>query len=292
MSAVDLATATAPVHAHVFLGENLTVTGRLRDSPLPPSIVSVEYRRVTRARGSLPGAALWRSSVGPEKLAAISKTASPMYAVVPLDGLSTLVPTSVAWGVDATPGILRRLAPATAPTIDPAAAAAELDAIPVHKTIDPPTVAQVEAVRPQSVDVNRALSALGVASVAEARWPVGAVTAVAVSLRRVIRPSDAVQRPGGPLTGGLESLRPYLVASLDPAKTIFPMVNRRISAISVEQAGGLDDIMAFPDLSEPTYPASPRFQTTGFCLSSTECPRTPRRSSSRTGRSSMGFSSG
>ena len=254
VSAVDLATATAPVHAHVFLGENLTVTGRLRDSPLPPSIVSVEYRRVTRARGSLPGAALWRSSVGPQKLAAISKTASPMYAVVPLDGLSTLVPTSVAWGVDATPGILRRLAPATAPTIDPAAAAAELDAIPVHKTIDPPTVAQVEAVRPQSVDVNRALSALGVASVAEARWPVAQVTAVAASLAgRVIRPSDAVQRPGGPLTGGLESLRPYLVASLDPAKTIFPMVNRRISAISVEQAGGLDDIMAFPDLSEPTY---------------------------------------
>ena len=53
LSAADLVTSTAPVHARVFVGENLTITGRLRQSPLPPSIVSVEYRRVTRARGKL-----------------------------------------------------------------------------------------------------------------------------------------------------------------------------------------------------------------------------------------------
>jgi hypothetical protein len=285
VSAVDLATATAPLHSHVFLGENLTVTGRLRDSPLPPSIVSIEYRRVTRARGSLPGATLWRSAVGPLKLDAIAKTASPMYAVVPLDGLSTLVPTSVAWGVDAAPGILQRLAPATAQTVAPAVAAAELDAIQVHKTFDPPTVAEVEAVRPHAVKVNLALSALGVAPLAaqpptppsahglfgevldtavraveriipgmEQRPLEEQITAVAASLAgRVIRQGDAVQLPGSQLDGGLEALRPYLVASLDPAKTILPMVNHRISAISAAQAGHLDDIMAFPDLSSPTY---------------------------------------
>ena len=34
-----------------------------------------------------------------------------------------------------------------------------------------------------------------------------------------------------------------------------PMVNRRISAITDAQAAGFDDIMAAPDLSEPTYQA-------------------------------------
>src|SRR4029453_9766131 len=49
----DLWTAPAPVHARVFVGDNLTITGRLRRSPLPPSIASVEYRRVPRERGRL-----------------------------------------------------------------------------------------------------------------------------------------------------------------------------------------------------------------------------------------------
>jgi hypothetical protein len=254
VSAVDLATATAPLHSHVFLGDNLTVTGRLRDSPLPPSIVSVEYRRMTRARGSLPGAALWRSTVGPLKLDAIAKTASPMYTVVPLDGLSTLVPTSVAWGVEAAPGILQRMNPATAETLDPAAAAAELDSIKVQKTFDPPTVGEVRAVHPGSVNVNLALSLKRHIPGIERRPLEEKITAAAASLAgRVIRPGDALQRPGAPLSGGLESLRPYLVASLDPAKTILTMVNHRISAISAAQAGHLDDIMAFPDLSTPTY---------------------------------------
>src|SRR5207302_4505939 len=52
LSAADLLTSTAPVHSRVFVSQRLTITGRLRQSPLPPSIVSVEYRRVTRARGN------------------------------------------------------------------------------------------------------------------------------------------------------------------------------------------------------------------------------------------------
>ena len=56
--------------------------GRLRQSPVPPSIASVEYRRVTRARGSLPGATAWHASVGPAVLASRSADAQPLKVAV------------------------------------------------------------------------------------------------------------------------------------------------------------------------------------------------------------------
>ena len=46
-----------------------------------------------------------------------------------------------------------------------------------------------------------------------------------------------------------------IVAALDPAVTMVRMINHRISALTDAQATGLDDIMAAPDLSEPTYQA-------------------------------------
>ena len=69
----------------------------------------------------------------------------------------------------------------------------------------------------------------------------------------VLRPGDAAARPGRVLAGGLESLRPSLLAALDPKVTIQRAVNSRISALGDGDAAALDDIMAAPDLSEPTY---------------------------------------
>jgi hypothetical protein len=104
--AADLVTSTAPVHARVFVGENLTIIGRLRQSPLPPSIASVEYRRVSRARGSLPGAAAWRASVGPPVLASRSADAQPLKVAVAIDTIDVLDAPSKVWGVAAAPSIL------------------------------------------------------------------------------------------------------------------------------------------------------------------------------------------
>ena len=91
--------------------ENLTVTGRLRDSPLPPSIVSVEYRRVTRARGDLPGAAAWRAAVGPAVLGSRSATAQPLKVAVALDTIDTLERPEPDLGSCGAPSILARLVP-------------------------------------------------------------------------------------------------------------------------------------------------------------------------------------
>ena len=110
--AADLVTATAPVHARVFVGSGQTVTGRLRQSPLPPSIASVEYRRVTRVRGRLlPAAAAWSAAVGPAVLAARSTAARPLDAAVPLDTIDVLNPPSTVWGTAAAATILARLDP-------------------------------------------------------------------------------------------------------------------------------------------------------------------------------------
>ena len=76
-----------------------------------------------------------------------------------------------------------------------------------------------------------------------------------VIIDRQIVGSDAASLPQTSLAGGFESLRQTIVAALDPAVTVVRMVNHRISALSDAQAEGLDDIMAAPDLSEPTYQA-------------------------------------
>jgi hypothetical protein len=111
LSPVDLLTSTAPVHARVFVSQNLTITGRLRQSPLPPSIVSVEYRRLTRARGKRAGASAWRAAVGPQVLASRSASAQPLQVAVALDTIDTLEPPSRVWGTNAAPSILARLVP-------------------------------------------------------------------------------------------------------------------------------------------------------------------------------------
>ena len=72
--------------------------------------------------------------------------------------------------------------------------------------------------------------------------------------RQIVR-SDAASLPETSLVGGFDALRETIVAALDPSVTIVRMVNHRISALTDAQAKGLDDIMAAPDLSEPTYKA-------------------------------------
>jgi hypothetical protein len=64
---------------------------------------------------------------------------------------------------------------------------------------------------------------------------------------------DSVEKPVRVLAGGLGSLRASLVSALDPRDTILRAVNSRISALRPPEAEVLDDIMAAPDLSEPTY---------------------------------------
>jgi len=76
-----------------------------------------------------------------------------------------------------------------------------------------------------------------------------------VIINRQIVASDAASLPETSLAGGFESLRQTIVAALDPAVTMVRMMNHRISALTDAQAKGLDDIMAAPDLSEPTYQA-------------------------------------
>ena len=130
ISAADLVTSTAPVHARVFVGTNLTITGRLRQSPLPPSIASVEFRRMTRVRGRLPTAAALQTSAGPAVLASLAAQARPLDAAVAVDTIDVLNPPSKVWGVAAAPLILARLDASidqTGMTAAEAAARLELD---------------------------------------------------------------------------------------------------------------------------------------------------------------------
>lgn len=69
----------------------------------------------------------------------------------------------------------------------------------------------------------------------------------------VISPGDAAPRPGRRLEGGLDALRAPVLAALDPRVTLTRAVNSRISDLLEEEAEVFDDIMAAPDLSEPTY---------------------------------------
>jgi hypothetical protein len=311
ISAADLVTSTAPVHARVFVGENLTITGRLRQSPLPPSIASVEYRRVTRARGNLPGAAAWRASVGPAVLASRSTGAQPLKASVPIDTIDVLDPPSKVWGVAAAPSILARLAPGLDQTgMTAAQAATRLDSMNRLPAVAFATADQA-AGRVGAVDTDSVLTAVGMRPIGHlqpgviattrpgvtatsppggpvATHPGGPITTplppvvvgpglptvpfpmpeptvtvlkqqmtdvAKVIIDRQIVASDAASLPETSLAGGFDSLRQAIVAALDPAVTLVRMVNHRISALTGGQSQGLDDIMAAPDLSEPTYQA-------------------------------------
>jgi hypothetical protein len=346
LSPVDLMTSTAPVHARVFVSQDLTITGRLRQSPLPPSIVSVEYRRVTRARGKWAGAATWRAAVGPEALASRSAAAQPLKVAVALDTIDTLEAPSHVWGLDAVASILERLVPGLDQSGWTATqAAAQLDSLSQVNVVDFAT-ADEAASHAESIDLDRVLTAAGMLPVATVagvaaspaviaslptstitltaadviaaqpglitHGPTGvavdtaAVSAIALSSpesmtitptafhdlitgtftapaapvrtfaipaaaaaplkeqmsdvarviidRQIVR-SDAASPPETSLAGGFESLREQIVAALDPTVTIARMVNHRISALNDAQAQGFDDIMAAPDLSEPTYQA-------------------------------------
>lgn len=367
LSAVDLLTSTAPVHARVFAGENLTITGRLRQSPLPPSIVSIEYRRVTRARGNRAGAAAWRSAVGPQVLASRATSAQPLTVAVALDTIDTVDAPSRVWGADAALSILGRLVPDLDRTgVTAAQAASQLDSVTRLHTVDFATAATAAA-NVEAIDTARVLSAVGMlpaATIHEAAPPVqpsadprseprpprvrprsravltstattvltpithnvadviaaqpavvtrgpegirvdtAAVSTLALSspaaltisssafgalvdgtftrpvppvrdfdlpplvvtplkqqmsevattlIDRQIVAADAASLPGSHLAGGFDALRGRIVAALDPAVTMVRMVNHRIAALTDAQTQSFDDIMAAPDLSEPTY---------------------------------------
>ena len=281
LSAIDLVTSTAPVHARVFAAQALTITGRLRQSPLPPAIVSVEYRRVARARGK---ATAWRAAVGPAALAARSEAPQPLNVAVPVDTIDRLDAPSRVWGAAAVPAILQRLVPGLNQTgMTPTQAAAQLDGLSSVSVVD-------FSAHAATIDIGRVLTAAGMTPVTHAVTPVakpttltpaalhqvntGTFTPPATTVHkfpippantaalnaqltdaarliagRQIVATDAAPVPGTALAGGFGPLRDQLVAALDPTLTIPRMVNHRISA----PAAGLGDIMAAPDLSEPTY---------------------------------------
>jgi hypothetical protein len=301
--AADLVTSTAPVHARVFVGENLTITGRLRQSPVPPSIASVEYRRVTRARGSLSGAAVWRAAVGPAVLASRSADAQPLKASVAIDTIDVLNLPSKVWGVAAAPSILARLDPGLNQTgMTAAQAATQLDSMNRLTAVAFATAEQAAA-SAAAIDADGVLTAVGMRPIGDLQpgviattppggpiatdpgssttttlpavvvgpdlptmhFPMAAPTVTVLTqqmtdvakviIDRQIVASDAASLPETSLAGGFEPLRQAIVAALDPAVTMVHMVNNRISALTDAQAKGLDDIMAAPDLSEPTYQA-------------------------------------
>ncbi len=406
-----LLTSTAPLHAKVLLAPGETVVGRLRDSPVPPAVVSVELRRFTRARGALAHASSWQDGMGVQAVAARSDRPDALLQRVPLDSLDALEPPSRVWGEAVTKEVLGRLVDEDVSALTPAAAASRLDAISTLETFTLPTAGEVVAhLSAESVDVDAAMSVIGLvpsAALAQvvtppppppspptgptgptrpsrpprpgplphrlgpvvehrlrdglglalegmlahsaagahrvdelslhraerlelsavlrrsdvldtvraepdlvshvgssvvldtvrlseaARTGRGATTiglsvldelvggtfvaqrepvvdfavpparvggirselgeAVAGLAGLVVRSGDAAARPGRALAGGLESLRAPLLAALEPSLTIRRAVNSRISALEDAQAEVLDDIMAAPDLSEPTY---------------------------------------
>jgi hypothetical protein len=301
--AADLVTSTSPVHARVFVGQNLTIIGRLRQSPVPPSIASVEYRRTTRARGSGSGAAAWRALVSPAVLASHSADAQPLKVAVPIDTIDVLVAPSKVWGVASAPAILGRLDPslnqtgmtaeqvatrldtmssltsvtfATADQAATRAGATEIDGVLSAVGMQPvgevtavvtatPSVAEPIATHPGGTTTTTTLPVVAGHGLPIVHFPIPEQTATAlkeqmfevakVIIDREIVASDAAPLPGTSLAGGFESLRQTIVAALDPVVTTVRMVNHRISALTDAQTKALNDIMAAPDLSEPTYQA-------------------------------------
>ena len=360
LGAGDLVTSTAPVHSRIYLGQDLTITGRLRKSPLPPAVSSIEYRRLTRARGRLGAASAWHAAMSPRVLAARSADAQPLNLAARLDAIEAVEPPSEVWGRADASAILNRLVPdLDTIAMSETEAAAKIDALSQPHSVSFASANEAEA-RADEIEPARVLSAAGmlpVATVAETaaassgagttsaaaaasavtpfseiagltpvndllvevlaanpdlviEGPAGvAVDAAAVStmalssraastidrsvfnelvagnfteatprvrdfsipapavaalkremfevaaqiIDRQIVEGDAANPPQTQLDGGYDAIRESIVAALDPKATIKRMVNGRISAISETEAESLDDIMAAPDLSEPTY---------------------------------------
>jgi len=376
LDAGDLLTATAPVHPKVGVAQGETIVGRLRDSPLPPAVVSVELRRFARARGALSQGSGWQDAVGVRAVAAVSGRAEALIQRVPLDSIGAIEPPSRVWSAELSKEILGRLVTEGVDAMAPDEAVSRLDAVTSLATFTLPPKEEVDQrLAGVQVDVDRTLSSIGLVptvTVAEMVPPpppgpplvrpprvrpphrpgvngLGAVVlrrdgeddgpftrlragdvlatvreepglvtrvgntvvidtvrlsessrtgraattittsvleqivagtfeepavpvvqfalpaaavggirtelgdAIAGMADLVLRPGDTAGRPGRVLDGGLESLRPSLLAALDPQVTIQRAVNSRISALRDGDAAALDDIMAAPDLSEPTY---------------------------------------
>lgn len=149
----DLLTATAPVHAKVRSGAGETLVGRLRDSPLPPAVVSVEFRRFTRTRGSATVAQI-RSTLDVAVLQERSAEVSPLVKRIPLDSIDVLAAPSTVWGVEQTAQLLDVLAPDNGQT-DLAVKAAAFDTVStLVAAADVPTsdvvLAQFQAAAPSA----------------------------------------------------------------------------------------------------------------------------------------------
>jgi hypothetical protein len=308
ISAADLVTSTAPVHARIFVGATQTITGRLRQSPLPPAIASVEFRRLTRPRA----AAAWATSVGPSALASLGAQAKPLDAAVAIDTIDVLNPPSQVWGAAAASAILARLDPGLDQTgMTATQAASRLDSMSQFATVTLVTASQASA-NMATIDIDRVLNVVGMRPVVHlppvvsapplstSLAPPIATTAVPATppaqpapvqpspvvvaktlpivhiplpvdrakllkqqmtdvatliINQQIVASDAVALPQTALAGGFDSLRQTIVAALDPAVTTLRMANHRITGLTGAQAAGLSDIIAAPDLSEPTYQA-------------------------------------
>ncbi len=334
--------STAPVHARVFVGENLTITGRLRDSPLPPR----SFRSNTA--GSRARAATcrvrrrWRASVGPAVLASRSPDAQPMYTVVSRSTRSTRsMPTSrrlgnrrarrhsrsgSCRGRDQT-GLTAAAGRGPARFADPAR----------QQTFSPPTgrhrsrLVRPVGEREASRSRQPGRSPPGADAVTADRLPAPhpwsrgrSITAVRKRCTGSFPPRNRPQRSRSQITAVAR------VQLTDVAKVIIdrqivdrtrPRCRRRAwpGAVSTRlradrrrarsgrhdgahgqppdlgadaTAGrGLDDIMARPICPSRPTRRWPRSRTTGCCRASIRFPRTRRRWSSRTCRSSAGFSS-
>jgi hypothetical protein len=231
--AADLVTSTAPVHARVFVGQNLTITGRLRQSPLPPSIASIEYRRVTRARGSLPGATAWRASVGPAVLAARSSEAQPLKVAVAIDTIDALDATSKVWGVAAAPAILARLDPSLNQAgMTATQVATQLDSMNTLTAVDFATAAQAQT-HASSIETDGVLTAVGMHPIGHLQP--GLIATTSVSPTAAAHPiAPVAPHPGAPVDthhGGPTKppLPPH--PPLPPVVVHFPIPTQKASVL-------------------------------------------------------------
>lgn len=145
LSAGDLVTSTAPVHAKIKVDAGQTIVGRLRNSPLPPSVASVEMRRFSRVRGSFDAKVTWRAEMNPAALASHAAEPEPLVRRVALDSVTSFTPPSQLWGEVRAAEILTTLVPAIDEP-DPRVAADKLDQISaLRTTLSPPDAAEVAA---------------------------------------------------------------------------------------------------------------------------------------------------
>ncbi len=146
MDAGALLTSTSPVHAKVLVAPGETVVGRLRDSPLPPAVVSVELRRFARARGALAHATSWQDGVGVQ---AVTGALRPARSPAPAGARWTRWRHSTRRaGCGARPStkeVLGRLVDEDVSALTPAEAATRLDAVSTLETFTLPTREEVTA---------------------------------------------------------------------------------------------------------------------------------------------------